>query len=102
MAKLHARIIAALGEPAYSAYMLNMMLEETEVFCPPRYKPEGIRRFAKKNGLCVSLEELGITGEWNTKYVIPKSNLGAIIEGMQIPVSVSALEEAAHKLGYEC
>ena len=85
------------GECGYTAGNISSMLHELRLFW---YSERKIRDYAKKNDIVVNLQEAGINSPfWSTtKYLIKKSDLGKLINGLNIPVSTSQLEDAAYEL----
>ncbi|HLD40144.1 MAG TPA: hypothetical protein VJB13_03315 [Candidatus Nanoarchaeia archaeon] len=88
-----------IGEVAYTANQIRNMLAELGIAVDSKR----ILNYVKDNDLSVKLEQFDIKpiGPSSTKYWIPKSKLVSIIEGMNIPASVSNLEDAAYKLKYQ-
>ena len=86
------------GEIGYSAHQISRMLEKLGI---DRFVSAKIRDYAIDSGLAVNLKRKGIKpGENDPKYLIPKSNLEALIQGLHISRSIQQLEEAASQLGY--
>ncbi|MBL7051700.1 MAG: hypothetical protein ISS01_01270 [Nanoarchaeota archaeon] len=92
-----------IGEFAYTAGQISEMFiyafEGTAISTP---NSDQIRDYVINNQLFISSEELGIKGNSRIKYWIPKSCFGDIIQGLDLLVSVSDLENALVNLGYQC
>ena len=86
-----------IGEVAYTSSQISDMLVHLNLHW---YGEDMIRKYVKEHDLTVNAAELGL-GPSFTAYWIPKSNLTAIIQGLDISVTASQLEDAAYQLGYQ-
>lgn len=89
-----------IGEVAYTPNQISKMICQMGLGW---YSSRKIRNYVKKNDLFVELEKVGIKppDDSLTRYWVPKSNLGKIIDGFNIPATEKDFENAADSLNFQ-